>query len=78
MNLKAAVVAARQRPGGTCGFVAIYEQLPKADATELRRLFAARNYTTAQIHRGLAIAGYPLSRGTVERHRKLECKCGAL
>ena len=75
-GLLAAIEAAVAKPGGTCGYRTVHALLDAADAKALTEAMATPNYTSAAIARALTDRGHRISQGTVQRHRRGECRCG--
>lgn len=66
---------AKFKKGPDCAFVAIYKDLHKPDADDLRDAMLRPEIAATTIVRVLGRHGIKLQSSTVRRHRKGECSC---
>jgi hypothetical protein len=73
MSFFDAVAAETRAQGPTCGLPAILAALPPDQAAEVRAAIYGAEYKISAVVRAANNANIPISKGTIERHRRNEC-----
>ena len=66
----------KRRPGGTCNVAVLLEAVDADDNAVVREwINNPAEYAAAAIASKLVDHGHPMSRSSIERHRRRECTC---
>lgn len=78
MGLADALERATTKKGPACAMQTVFALLAPGEAAVLRAAFTDPTINAAQIRRALGEEGHHIGVGTVQRHKRGECACGAI
>jgi hypothetical protein len=68
-------IQSQVRPGPRCHVGRVFDHLTEADRKTLEEALSSERYSARAISGALRLRGLTVSRSSIERHRRGECRC---